>query len=184
MLSAKLHEFLTNAWSKGTIGKLGTHYFNHQAEGKKENFQAMAQYCLDTYGTPEGTFFTDTGVIGFAGKFPLCDFPYPKDGVSWDVPNTRDLMIRLGATHQAGIGHYTIHHKIMMTYLGTYIIAHGLPIKATFRLSIHGQDNHLYTLRIDIGYTVVQPVLKAYFAIPRNADGTHNPYGLHNSVGS
>jgi hypothetical protein len=184
MLGAKLHEFLTNAWSKGTVGKLGTHYFNHQAEGKKENFQAMAQYCLDTYGTPKGTFFTDTGVIGFAGKFPLCDFPYPKDGVSWDVPNTRDLMIRLGATHQAGIGHYTIHHKIMMTYLGTYIIAHGLPIKATFRLSIHGQDNHLYTLRIDIGYTVVQPVLRAYFAIPRNADGTHNPYGLHNSVES
>ena len=70
----------------------------------------------------------------------------------------------------------------MMTYLGAYIIVHGLPIMATWRLSIQCQDDGLYTLRIDIGYTVVHPVLRAYFAVPRNADGTHNPYGLHNSV--
>jgi hypothetical protein len=53
---------------------------------------------------------------------------------------------------------------------------------AKWRLSVHRQKDGLYTLRIDLGYTILEPVLSAYLASPKNADGSHNPYGLHNSV--
>jgi hypothetical protein len=152
-------------------------------EGKKAKFQAMASYCIDVYGKPEGAYYTEAGDIGFGGKFPLGDFPYPKDGKSWNVTNTREMMLRLCSSHQAGTGHYTIPQKVTMVYTGAFAIANGLPVMAHWRLSTPRQEeNGLYTLRIDLGYTVVEPVLRAYFATPRNADGTHNPYGLHHSV--
>jgi hypothetical protein len=182
MLGAQLNKFMTNAWSKGTVGSLGTHLYNHMVERNKPAFQAMARYCIETFGRPKGTYITTTGIIAFSGKFPLCDFPYPKDGRSWDVTLTRSLMIRLMSSHKVGTGHYSIHHKVTMAYAGAFILARGLPSMAKWRLSVHRQKDGLYTLRIDLGYTVLEPVLCAYLATPKNADGSHNAYGLHSSV--
>jgi hypothetical protein len=91
-------------------------------------------------------------------------------------------MIRLCSSHEVGTGHYSIHHKVTMAYTGAFILARGLPSMAKWRLSVHRQKDGLYTLRIDLGYTIMEPVLSAYLASPKNADGSHNPYGLHNSV--
>ena len=91
-------------------------------------------------------------------------------------------MVRLMSSHEVGKGHYTIQEKTMMAYSGVLILALGLPAMAKWRLSVHRQKDGLYTLRIDLGYTVLEPVLRAYLGTPKNADGSHNAYGLHNSV--
>ena len=70
----------------------------------------------------------------------------------------------------------------MMAYAGVLIFALGLPVMAKWRLSVHRQKDGLFTLRIDLGYTVLESVLCAYLGTPKNADGSHNAYGLHNSV--
>ncbi len=91
-------------------------------------------------------------------------------------------MIRLTAAHEVGNGHYSIHEKTLMAYAGVLIIALGFPVMAKWRLCVHRQKDGLYSLRIDLAYTVLEPMLASYLGTPKNADGTHNAYGLHNSV--
>ena len=91
-------------------------------------------------------------------------------------------MVRLTAAHVDGKGYYSIYDKVLMAYAGVLMTALGCPAMAEWRLSVHRQENGLFSLRIDLGYTVLEPMLASYLGTPKSADGTHNPYGLHNSV--